>query len=334
MWNLVDKLIDSGLEKVYPGGVLLVGKPGEIIYEKPYGTIDGKNETRPDTIYDLASMTKVIATTTAVMRAFCDGLLTLEDKIGDYLEVTDDKAEVTIYQLLTHSSGMQPYSELWKYLSGADLLREIIQLQPIYPANSRIEYSCLNFITLMAVVEKATGVNYIDYVSAIFDELGMKNTSFCPGPKGNIAPTSLTIDGKRLVGIVDDELARYMGGVSGNAGLFTNVDDLFTFVTKLMTGGVVPEKFFRKFITETVEIGESRRHLGWMAPIKNASNGDMLPLRAFGHTGFTGTSIWIDPVSEVFTIFLTNRVFVDRWNNIEGMQKIRQKLQNIIFGRL
>lgn len=333
MWNIVDRIIESGIGKVYPGGVLLVGKPGEVIYQKCYGTTDGKVKTRLDTRYDLASMTKVIATTTAVMKLFSEGKLTLEDKLGEYLDVGGEKANITIYQLLTHTSGMQPYSELWRYLSGKDLLKGIIELQPVCEAGIKINYSCLNFITLMAVVEIITGEYYREYISKTFESLDMQNTSFCPVTRENIAPTSI-VDGKRLVGVVDDELARQLGGVSGNAGLFSNVEDLSKFSTALFTGKIVPSKYVEKFITEIVEIGDSKRHLGWMAPVKNGSNGDILQSNAFGHTGFTGTSIWVDPRTSIYTIFLANRVFIDRWGNIETMQKIRQKLHNVVFGRL
>lgn len=333
MWEHVDRVIEEGIGKVYPGGVLTIGKPGEIIYQKCYGTKDGENPTCPETLYDLASMTKVIATSTAVMRLFADGMLTLEDKLGEYFELEGEKANVTIYQLLTHTSGMQPYSELWKYLSGKALLKEIINMQPVCEAGTKINYSCLNFITLMAVVEKITGKPYKEFVTGIFKEIGMENTDFCPDIKKDIAPTSI-VDEKRLIGVVDDELARYLGGVSGNAGLFSNAVDLSKFCTALMTGKIVPEKYLKKFISEIVEIGDSKRHLGWMAPVKNASNGDMLNESAFGHTGFTGTSIWFDTESKVYVIFLANRVFIDRWGNIDRMQKIRQKLHNVVFGRL
>ena len=155
----------------------------------------------------------------------------------------------------------------------------------------------------------------------------MNDTCFIPKNIENIAPTSIR-DGKYLIGKPDDELSYYMGGVSGNAGLFTTATDLFIFMSSLLQSKIVKEKVWKKFISETI------RHLGWAAPTKASSAGDMLDTSAFGHTGFTGTMIWVEPESSLFTIFLTNRTHISRWDSIPTLQVIRRRLNNIIFSSL
>lgn len=330
MWDTVDKIVESGINKIYPGAVLLIGRPGKILYEKSYGTIDGNRKTELDTVYDIASLTKVVATTTAVMRLFEDGALHLNDRIGSFLPVEGKKADITILQLLTHTSGMEPYTELWKRLKGKALLEEILKIQPIYESG-KIVYSCLNFITLMAVVETVSGVPFDEFVHSILRPSGMNSTCFKPGENDNIAPTSIR-EGKRLIGVPDDELAYYLGGVSGNAGLFSNARDLFIFMSALLKGKIVSRKVVDLFLNYVVASNGKRRHLGWEAPYDGSSAGDILlhSDHAFGHTGFTGTSIWCD--GETFVILLTNRVFIKRFS--EGIGRIRILLHNVVFGGL
>lgn len=324
----IDRVIQEGLNKIYPGCVVLVGRPNEVIYQKAYGTLDFERKTSIDTVYDLASVTKVVATTTAIMRLLSDGYLHLHDTIGRFLDVAKPKSDITILQLLTHTSGMQPYSELWKYLNGKELLEEILKIQPVEEPGKKIVYSCLNFITLMAIVEKITGMSFDEFVYSIFEPLGMKRTRFSPGPSENIAPTSMR-DGKRLVGLVDDELAYYLGGISGNAGLFSNVSDLFIFMSSLLTGTIVPFNVVKLFTQKIVEAGGSKRHLGWMCPASGTSSGDMLSEKSFGHSGFTGTTIWCRE-DGLFVIFLTNKGFIKRHE--EEIMRIRMLLHNVVFG--
>jgi CubicO group peptidase (beta-lactamase class C family) len=330
MWETVDKIVKSGINKIYPGAVLLVGRPGEILYEKSYGTIDGVRKTQLDTIYDIASLTKVVATTTAVMKLFEEGLLHLNDRLGYFLPVEGKKADITIFQLLTHTSGMAPYTELWKHLKGKALLEEILKIQPVYEPG-KIVYSCLNFITLMAVVEAVSGTSFDEFVYSILYPIGMNNTSFNPEKYENIAPTSIR-EGKRLIGEPDDELAYYLGGVSGNAGLFSSARDLFIFMSALLKGEIMRKKIVNLFSQHVVDSHGKRRHLGWEAPYNGSSAGDILLHldHAFGHTGFTGTSIWCD--GEKFVILLTNRVFIKRFS--EGIGRIRILLHNVVFGGL
>lgn len=324
----VDRVILEGLNRIYPGCVVLIGRPGEVLYQKAYGTLDFERKTKLDTLYDLASLTKVVATTTAVMKLFSEGYLHLHDPIGRFLDLEKPKSEITVMNLLTHTSGMQPYSELWKYLRGRELLEEVLKIQPVEEHGKRIVYSCLNFITLMAVVEKIANMPFDRFVYSIFEPLGMKNTRFSPGFSENTAPTSMR-DDKRLIGLPDDELAYYLGGISGNAGLFSNAPDLFVFMTSLLTGAIVPLNVVKLFTQKIVEAGGSKRHLGWMCPASGTSSGDMLSEKSFGHSGFTGTTIWCRE-DGLFVIFLTNKGFIKRHE--EEIMRIRILLHNVVFG--
>jgi len=337
IWNRIDDTVLSGIGKaVYPGAALVVGKDNEMLYSKCYGTI-AVDDNRPvdlETVYDLASMTKIVATTTAVMLLVSRGEVSLWDTLGDFFEVPESKKNIALYHLLTHTSGMQPYSEAWRELRGRELLESIIRLEPLSGLMEKIDYSCLNFITLMAVVEKVTCRKYDEFcLNEIFKPMGMDNTTYLPPLAHSIAPTCER-DGVTLRGLPDDELAYYLGGVSGNAGLFSTAGDLFKFVSGLMYARLIPSRVFESFVGETVLIGEDKRHLGWMSPSKGSSGGDMLGEDAFGHTGFTGTSLWVDPQSGLYVILLTNRTNISRRETIPQMQQIRRRLHNLVFGGL
>jgi CubicO group peptidase (beta-lactamase class C family) len=330
LFRCVDRIVEEGVNKIYPGATLLIGWPGEIVYEKAYGTLDFERKTNLDTVYDLASVTKVVATTTAVMKLFSEGYLHLHDTVGRFLKVEKPKADITILQLLSHTSGMQPYSELWKCFRGRELLDEILKIQPVEEPGKKIVYSCLNFITLMAIVERITNQRFDEFIYSIFEPLGMKSTRFSPGPSENTAPTSER-DGKRLVGLADDELAYYLGGVSGNAGLFSNIKDLFTFMSCLLRGEVVPKAVVKLFTQKVVEASNGKRHLGWMCPASGTSSGDVLTEKAFGHSGFTGTTIWCRQ-DGLFVIFLTNKGFIKRHE--DEITRVRALLHNVVFSNI
>jgi len=328
-WKRVDEIIYSGIdEKVFPGAVLLVGDLNGVIYEKAYGTLDEETPVELSTMYDLASITKVIATTTAVMKLLEEGRLTLSDSVGLFLDVPEEKAKVTIFELLTHTSGIQPYSDLWRILRGEQLKNEVIRIQPT--CRGKMQYSCLNFITLMAIVEQITSQSFDTYVLSLLD---LPNTLFRPREVERCAPTSVR-DGKRLRGEPDDELAYYMGGVSGNAGLFSTARDIHTYVLRLLKGEYVTKnvlKLFTETLVQDPSDPNTKRHLGWMAPVKGGSSGDFGNERMFGHTGFTGTSLWITPEG-LHVILLTNKCFYDRWD--QRIQRIRMLVHNVIFANL
>ncbi|MGC8611841.1 MAG: serine hydrolase domain-containing protein [Athalassotoga sp.] len=337
----LDEIFDEAIKNgTFPGGVLLVGDHEKVIFEKSYGTLskDSKERVSNDTIYDLASMTKVVATTPAIMKLIEDGNLRLYDPVSLFLDEfkTEEKREIRIFHLLTHTSGLPSYSEGWKYAKGKDLMKVINSTTPINPVGAKYLYSCLNFITLMEVVEKISGRRFDEFTkSEIFIPLGMVYTAFKPPKKWKMAPTSER-EGRILCGDVDDELAYYLGGVSGNAGLFSNVSDLYNYAKMYLNHGMHgDQKIFSKetidaFTCEAFNDDQNRRALGWDMKGLACSCGDLMTEYAFGHTGFTGTSIWIDPQIDITVILLTNRVNISRRENQEKIIRFRPLLHNYI----
>ncbi|HQD63144.1 MAG TPA: serine hydrolase domain-containing protein [Defluviitoga sp.] len=326
--KILDDIVLSGLNDVYTAASLLVGKGEKILFRDFFGTKDEIEKLTQEDIFDLASVTKVVSTATAIMKLIDDKRIDLNDKIGDYLNVSNRKAEITIFELLTHTSLMPPYSTLWKEYRGQELLEKLIQIQPQKGPDKCYEYSCLNFITLMKIVQEVTQMNFKDYIEEIFKELGMKNTCYNPVDKEKAVATSIR-DGKRLQGDPDDELAYYLGGVSGNAGLFSNVDDLRIFIYSLLRGKIVSEKTVDLFTTTVVKKGENVTHIAWMAPPAVGCQYS-LDSSGFGHNGFTGTSIWIRK-DGLFSIFLTNSVYYDRYLKKPELNVIRNKVNNVVF---
>ncbi|RPD36427.1 hypothetical protein HWHPT5561_02285 [Petrotoga sp. HWH.PT.55.6.1] len=324
----LNEIVSSGVNNVYTGASILIGKNQDILYKNTFGTKDEKERLTEEDIFDLASVTKVVGTATAVMRLIDEKQIKLEDKIGKFKEVSSPKSEVTIFELLTHTSGMQAYSNLWEEYRGEELLKYIINIQPQENAYKCYEYSCLNFITLMKIVEEVTQKNFKEYVEDIFKKIGMANTCFNPKNKDKAVSTSIR-EGKRLKGVVEDELAYSLGGVSGNAGLFSNASDLRIFIISLLNGEIVSKDTLDLFITTLVKRGENTTHIAWMAP-PVAGCQYSLDSTGFGHNGFTGTSIWIRK-DGLFSIFLTNSVYYDRFLKKPELNVIRNKINNIIF---
>jgi CubicO group peptidase (beta-lactamase class C family) len=339
MNDLFNKAISDG---TFPGAVLLVGNSKNIIFERAYGYIsqEMKEKTNENTVYDVASMTKVVATTPAIMKLVEDGQLRLYDPVSLFVDGfgTEEKKDIRIFHLLTHTSGLPSYSEGWKYSKGAELLTIINSTVPINSIGTKYVYSCLNFITLMEVVEKISSQRFDEFVKVnIHDPIGMKNTSFNPPTSwiSNIAPTSER-DGKLLRGKVDDELAYYLGGISGNAGLFSNARDLYEYAKMFLNFGlhdgkkIFARETVKEFTNESFCDGENRRAFGWDMKGLACSCGDLMSSRAFGHTGFTGTSIWIDPEIDIVIILLTNRVNISRRCNQDKIIRFRPLLHNYV----
>lgn len=337
----LDEIFNEAIRNgTFPGGVLLVGDHQKVIFERSYGTLskDSKEMVSDDVIYDIASMTKTTATTPAIMKLIEDGKLRLYDPVSLFLDEfkTDEKKEIRIFHLLTHTSGLPSYSEGWKYARGQDLLKIINSTMPINPIGTKYVYSCLNFITLMEIVEKVSYRKFDEFVkSEIFEPLGMNHTTFKPPKNWHIAPTSER-DGRVLCGEVDDELAYYLGGVSGNAGLFSNADDLYAYAKMYLNSGksddqqIFSKETIDTFTHEAFNDGQNRRTLGWDMKGMACSCGDLMTDKAFGHTGFTGTSIWIDPQIDLIVILLTNRVNISRRENQDKIIRFRPLIHNYI----
>jgi uncharacterized protein YbbC (DUF1343 family)/CubicO group peptidase (beta-lactamase class C family) len=303
-----------------PGGVVLIGHDGKVIYRKAFGMRSLEPTREPmtvDTIFDLASLTKCIATTTAMMQLIEEGRIRLNDPVASYLKDFEQngKKDITIRELMTHYSGLAPDLDLTAPWQGRDVAyRMAMEARPANPPGSRFVYSDINFETLGFIVERVTGESLADYTAQhVFAPLGMKDTHFLP-PKEwqpRIAPTQYDDDGKMLRGIVHDPTARRMGGVAGHAGLFSTADDLARFAQALLGGSSVlsPLAIEKMSTPEQPANAPSVRGLGWDIDSPFATNrGELLPVGSFGHTGFTGTSLWIDPVTNTYIIILTNAV--------------------------
>ncbi len=317
----IDALMQAAVERgAIPGGVVLIGHNGKIDYRKAFGSRSIEPAREPmtvDTIFDLASLTKCIATTTSMMQLISEGRVRLNDPVAAYLPEfkQNGKEDITVRELMTHFSGLPPDLDLNSPWQGrATAFAMAMQAKPIYPPGTRFLYSDINFETLGFLVEKVTGMSLNEYASAkVFRPLGMKDTSFLP-PAGwmpRIAPTQYDEQGKMLRGVVHDPTARRMGGVAGHAGLFSTADDLARFAQALLSGDTILSSLdVEKMSTpQQPATAASLRGLGWDIDSPFASNrGELLPVGSFGHTGFTGTSLWIDPVTETYVIILTNAV--------------------------
>ncbi|MBZ5699418.1 MAG: serine hydrolase [Acidobacteriia bacterium] len=321
-------------DHAFPGGVLAVGYRGELLVH-PFGrqTYDATSAAvTPDTIYDTASLTKAVVTTTLVAMQVEAGRLGLDLPVARYIPGWNDgpnpewRRSVTLRHLLTHSSGLPAHKDYFLTIhSDREAIANICKEPLEYPPGTKTVYSDLDFMLLGEILERATGMT-VDQLARerIFAPLGMTNTIFKPQEAlaSRIAPTEndATYRKRLLRGEVDDENAFAMGGVAAHAGMFATAPDLAVFCQMLLNGGIYAHKrlLTRATIaqfTAPQTLAANTRALGWMAPTTDSSSGHYFSARSFGHLGFTGTSIWIDPDRELFIILLTNRVYPTRANN-------------------
>lgn len=318
---VLDRIVlDAIHDGEIPGAVLLVWHNGEVIYRKALGyrSLEPHREAMTeDTIFDLASLTKVIATTTAVMQLVEQGKIRINDPVAKYLPEfsANGKEDITIRELLTHHSGLPPDLDLGQPWEGRAAAYQLAYaLKPIFPPGSKFLYSDVNFLVLGALIEKMSGERLEDYTEKhIFLPLRMMHTRFLPPEswKARIAPTQYDERGKMMRGIVHDPTTRRMGGVAGQAGLFSTVDDLAKFAVALVQGSSILSQVSVKKMTTPQQppTSDVLRGFGWDIDSPFSSDrGSLLPVGSFGHTGFTGTSLWIDPTTRTFIILLTNAV--------------------------
>jgi uncharacterized protein YbbC (DUF1343 family)/CubicO group peptidase (beta-lactamase class C family) len=322
-----------------PGAVILIGNTEKVIYRRAFGhraLVPKKLPMTIDTIFDIASLTKVVATTTAVMQLVEKGKMGLEDPVSKYWPEfkTGGKEEITLQQLLTHYSGLKPGLDLKPKWSGYDTaLRMIISEKPVAPPGTRFIYSDINFQVLGELVYRISGQPLDLYCSEhIFRPLGMKDTHFNPSPPlcKRIAPTQYEHKNSRkmLWGEVHDPTSRKMGGVAGHAGLFSTADDLSFFCQMLLGGGkredvyIMSSLMVEKMTTpQTPPDKMVARGFGWDIDLPVVSNqSEWLRVGSYGHTGFTGTSIWIAPVSRIYVILLTNQVHPRGKGNVKPLR--------------
>lgn len=329
----IDRVLEDFLEQeAFPGGVLAVGYKGRLAYLKPFGRLSYDADSpavTADTIYDLASLTKVIATTTMAMILVDEGLLDLDKPVQDFLPLFlgPEKEKVTVRDLLTHSSGLVAYGDLYNEISGRNAYLERIQAMDLdYEPGTKSVYSDYGMIILSEVLERVAGQPMDVFLEErVFEPLGMKDTGYLPGDDllERIAPTEDDPWREYLVrGEVHDENAHAMGGVAPHAGLFSTAPDLARYLQMILNGGVFEHQRIvsREIIEEWTRkagIPDSDRAIGWdTKSAEKSSAGQYFSPNSFGHTGFTGTSIWVDPERELFVILLTNRVHPTRENKL------------------
>jgi uncharacterized protein YbbC (DUF1343 family)/CubicO group peptidase (beta-lactamase class C family) len=321
----IDDAINQAIQqKRLPGAVVLIGHDGQIVYEKAYGNRSLVPNVEPmtlDTVFDVASLTKVVATTSSLMKLFEQGKFRLNDKITDYIpEFQGGKSDITIRNLMTHFSGLEPDVPLktpWTgYQHGIELANTF---KPAGPPGARYVYSDINFILLGELVHRLTGQFVSDYARQnVFLPLGMKDSRFQPPASliPRIAPTERDKNGVPFRGVVHDPTARNMGGVAGHAGLFSTAADLSRFAQMMLNGGELDGTRFVSPLT-IAKFTEPQsppdqailRGLGWDIDSPHSGNrGELFPIGSFGHTGFTGTSLWIDPSTKTYVILLANSV--------------------------
>ncbi len=342
--------------RAFPGAVVAVGRRDTVLYLHAFGrTAYGQGRAVTNrTVYDVASLTKVVGLTTAVMMLHEDGRLDLSAPVRGYVQLFGyaHDSTITIRHLLTHSSGLPAWRPYWQRARSRDEVVDAAAAEPLeYPTGTRTVYSDVGAINLTRAVEVLTGERLDRYLARrLFEPLGMRDTRFNPPRswRSRIAPTEVdTTYRHRLVHAeVHDENAFAMGGVSGHAGLFSTAEDLTRFAQMMLGSGVFPSsragaralvpgrrapgmsaadserghdiQFVRaETIAEFTRRQQpelSHRALGWETPNGENSAGTRLSVRAFGHTGFTGVSLWIDPELDLFVILLTNRVHPTREN--------------------
>lgn len=327
----VDSLMEHAVEdSVFPGAQLIVLRNHNIVLQKCFGryTYDPSSPAVDDsTLYDLASLTKVIATTSAVMKLYDKGLINLDAPASRYLPQfqNEEKRGITIRQLLLHRAGFPPFRRLWTLASTPTAALDSAFATPLVarPGDTTI-YSDISMMTMGSIVQHLAGRPLDEYVrEEFFEPLGMRLTCFNPSPALQLhcAPTEYDSTWRRrlVVGTVHDENASLLGGVSGHAGLFSTAPDLARFALMMMNQGraygheFYSRETFEEFLGARSNSGE--RWLGWdkRSP-EGSSSGSFFSDSSFGHTGFTGTSIWIDPQQQLAVILLTNRVYPTREN--------------------
>ena len=361
----MDAVIQASIEKKeLPGAVVIVGRHGRVVWRKTYGAraVEPQREAMTaNTIFDLASLTKIVATSTSVMMLIEQGKVRLADPVVQFIPEMkgEGRDAITIEQLLTHMAGFAPDFDLRERWTGNEealkhLYREPLRNQP----GARFVYSDINYIALGEVVHRVSGQTLDEFARKnIFAPLGMRDTGFRPDAKlsARIAPTekrrgqmnylgdtgaNAGAEGEQwLRGQVHDPTSSRMGGVAGHAGLFSTADDLAIFCQMILNGGVyngarILSPMTVATMTRPHAVSETgaARGLGWdIATSFSTNKGDLFPLGSFGHTGFTGTSMWVDPASDTFVIFLSNRVHPDGKGDVGPL---RGRVASIVAGSI
>jgi CubicO group peptidase (beta-lactamase class C family) len=355
----LDGIIKEALaRKDFPGAVVVVGKKGKVVYRKAFGEsqwVPGHRPLKETMIFDLASLTKPVATATSILILVEQGKISLDEKVKDYVPnfapYADDAGkpgeDARIWHLLTHTSGLPPYTDaleaektLGRPCQTEALVGYIAGLKKTDPPGQAFHYSCLGYITLAHILRKITRQDIAEFSTEhIFKPLKMKHTFFRPPERyRDLCVPTQVIEGKPLTGIVHDPLARLQGGISGNAGLFSTADDLAVFAEMMLNRGeykgtrILGPLAVARMTSIWPKAPSAGRGLGWdMDSPLSTNGGDLFGPNSYGHTGYTGTSIWIDPDTETYVIFLTNRVHPHDQGSIIAM---RSRVANVVAGSI
>jgi CubicO group peptidase (beta-lactamase class C family) len=363
--QISDRMNRAVEENVFPGAVVLVAYQGKIVFHEAFGSsriIPQKVPMTRGTLFDIASLTKPVAAGTACMLLVQRGLLKIEDPVHKIVPEfgNGEKEKVKIFHLLTHSSGFRAWRPLYKEVSpeaekrpdsvGDDETRkkiyELVHREPLsYSTATQSLYSDLNFILLGEIVERLTGMR----LDQFFDKetspkFKLAETFYLPWREkisktrlqGKIVAATEDCPWRKeiLMGVVEDENAYALGGVSGHAGLFSTVSDLYRFLEVLLAAdsgdaSILPPKLVRLFLDRNSEVPKSSWALGWDTPSAPSSSGQFFPSRSFGHLGYSGTSIWADRDKKLVVILLTNRVHPTRKN--DKIKKFRPEIHDLIY---
>jgi CubicO group peptidase (beta-lactamase class C family) len=333
---LVEESVQKGF---FPGAQVVIGHKDGVYLSEHLGNRCIYPEVLPlnrDTLYDMASLTKVMATTMVFMRFLEKGLISVYDRISDLMEGFDsaEKKDLRILNLLTHTAGFVPFKPLNLLCRDyEDAIRFISSSELEYKPGTNVVYSDFSYIILAYILEKI-GNERLDKLSKkyVFEPLGMNNTCF--NPKGeNIAATEIDpATNNPLIGIVHDENARFLDGISGHAGLFSNIEDVSIFAHMLINRGkgFMSAPSFEAMIRNYTKGMDENRGIGWCIKGNElSSGGDIISPNAFGHTGFTGTSLWIDIENNIYAALLTNRVHPTRDN--VSIIRFRRLFHNMVL---
>jgi serine-type D-Ala-D-Ala carboxypeptidase len=346
------KIVEGAIAaRSFPGCSIAVTSHGELVAHKAFGhfTYDPKSaEVSTSSIFDLASLTKVVATTSVAMILYERGVLDLEAPVaaiipefaGEVSNVVDHRREVTLQMLLAHSSGLEAHENFFlRVTDRADFLRAVVAAPLSALAGESAEYSDIGFIILgMALERLADETLDVFCQREIFGPLGMTHTTFNPhaGLKDSILPAANDVSFRHRIiqGEVQDENASVLGGVAAHAGLFSNTEDLASFAHAMLNGGrplvrASTVDFFTR--RESAPIGTSRA-LGWDTPSAPSQSGKYFSSRSFGHLGYTGTSLWIDPERQLSIVLLTNRTWPDCEN--QAIKQVRPAFHDAVIEAL
>ena len=350
-------LLRDGIEEgLMPGAAACIGCRGRMLASETLGLAALNPEPVPatsETRFDMASLTKVMATTMVALRFIDDGRLTLHDPISRWFDAPADKRSVTLLQLMTHTAGFPPHIPLWTRLTDpAGTLPLLLDTPPAYPAGTRVEYSCMGYILLGFLLERIGGAP-LDQLARtwVFEPLGMHDTGFVRSGTARTAATVAGLQGELpayastewddttgtwLNGVVHDENARFLGGVSGNAGLFSTLADCGRFAAMLACRGVcegtrfLSEPLFRLAVTNHTRGLEESRGLGLgLFDGRILSCGEFFAPGSYGHSGYTGTTIWVDAETGLHVTLLTNSVHFGRER--DAFFRLRRRFHNLVM---